>query len=749
MKKLLQVLTLLLAALQVSAQYINKEQKISNLSSFAKLYGYVRYFHPSDEAAEINWEKFAYYGIKQVENANTPAALTKTLNDLFLPIAPSLLITQSNSVNGFNIKTITPPDTTSMQEISWQHYGLGTTSGLYKSIRTNRPNLIVDPNSKGFGTVSNYIDAIPYRGLKVRLKSSIKTDANGKGQMWIRVDLEKGKMGFFNNMDDRPINNRNWDNYEIIGKINEDAVGIAFGTFLAGLGKVWTDNFSLAVEKNGKWIDIPIKNSSFEETEEGLPKEWYAKATGYKFEIVSGNAPDGNNSVLIQDNSVSKTEKQIFDTKASFGKYFTKKLGNGISCAVPMVLMGNQKATYPKADTLKLKKLITDINTSIPKSMVDTDLYTRLNGVIITWNVFQHFYPYQDEINTDWASQLSIALNAAYQAKSSNDYTVLLKVMTEKLKDGHIYVSKRVLDDNYNIPAGLALIEGKMVVRVVDSVVNEAKVPLMPGDEITYIDNQPALEKLEALKKEISGSEQWKNTRALTDVLNGAKDSSLSLRIKRDNKEHILKLLRKNHRTTKDTTTIKRLGTDIYLINISNAKMEKIKAMLPELTKAKGIICDLRGYPTNNSEFITHLLSTNDNNKWMFIPQIIYPDYDQVTYDGLGWNLKPASPHIAAKIIFLTGGGAISYAESYMGFIKQYKLATIVGQPTAGANGNVNLFNVPGNHLISFTGMKVKQQDGSLLQSIGIQPDVMITESINAVKEGKDEYMEKALELLK
>ena len=34
-------------------------QTIDNLVAFAKLYGYIRYFHPSDEAASINWNQFA------------------------------------------------------------------------------------------------------------------------------------------------------------------------------------------------------------------------------------------------------------------------------------------------------------------------------------------------------------------------------------------------------------------------------------------------------------------------------------------------------------------------------------------------------------------------------------------------------------------------------------------------------------------------------------------------------------------
>jgi C-terminal processing protease CtpA/Prc len=115
----------------------------------------------------------------------------------------------------------------------------------------------------------------------------------------------------------------------------------------------------------------------------------------------------------------------------------------------------------------------------------------------------------------------------------------------------------------------------------------------------------------------------------------------------------------------------------------------------------------------------------------------------------MGWSLEPAKPHLKAKIIFLTAGGAVSYAESYMSFIKQYKLGTIVGQPTAGANGNVTTFTLPGGYTIRFTGMNVKQQDGSQLQGIGIQPDIYVKETIKGVSEGRDEFLEKALELIK
>ena len=40
---------------------INNTKKVDNLRTFAKAYGYVKYFHPSDEASDIDWAKMKPY----------------------------------------------------------------------------------------------------------------------------------------------------------------------------------------------------------------------------------------------------------------------------------------------------------------------------------------------------------------------------------------------------------------------------------------------------------------------------------------------------------------------------------------------------------------------------------------------------------------------------------------------------------------------------------------------------------------
>ncbi|HJM65075.1 MAG TPA: S41 family peptidase [Roseibacillus sp.] len=92
---------------------------------------------------------------------------------------------------------------------------------------------------------------------------------------------------------------------------------------------------------------------------------------------------------------------------------------------------------------------------------------------------------------------------------------------------------------------------------------------------------------------------------------------------------------------------------------------------------------------------------------------------------------------------------SLPYAESIMGIVEHYHLTEIVGQSTAGANGNINPFKLIGGYGISWTGMKVLKHDGSQHHLIGIRPTVEVRRTIKGVREGRDQYIEKALEIIK
>jgi len=110
--------------------------------------------------------------------------------------------------------------------------------------------------------------------------------------------------------------------------------------------------------------------------------------------------------------------------------------------------------------------------------------------------------------------------------------------------------------------------------------------------------------------------------------------------------------------------------------------------------------------------------------------------------------VKPASPRIAGKVVFLTDGSAISYAESVMGYVGDRQLGTIVGGPTAGTNGNVASFVTPGGFAVNFTGMRVTLHDGkSAHHLVGVTPDVPVAPTLEGLRAGRDEVLERGLAL--
>lgn len=102
------VLFSLLVLTLISAKTVSQTRQVTNLSAFTKLYGYVKHFHPSDEAQAIDWDKFSVFGARQVQNAANDQELTAILKTLFLPVAPTLELTARRLLLAINQFPTTP-----------------------------------------------------------------------------------------------------------------------------------------------------------------------------------------------------------------------------------------------------------------------------------------------------------------------------------------------------------------------------------------------------------------------------------------------------------------------------------------------------------------------------------------------------------------------------------------------------------------------------------------------------------------
>jgi C-terminal processing protease CtpA/Prc len=232
------------------------------------------------------------------------------------------------------------------------------------------------------------------------------------------------------------------------------------------------------------------------------------------------------------------------------------------------------------------------------------------------------------------------------------------------------------------------------------------------------------------------------------------KDSEIKLEVQTQNgAARSVSLLRNiQAQNLKETrpAKVQELKPGIFYLDLDRIKDEDFQAILPQLEKAKGIIFDVRGYPGVSPVVISHLIDKPAQSARWMIPIITAPDHKGNTeYNTSGrWTLEPIAPRLTAKIAFLIDGRAISYAETYMGIIEAYKLAEIVGEPTAGTNGNVNPFVLPGGYMVAWTGMKVLKHDGSQHHGIGIHPTVPVPRTIKGVTEKRDEQLERAIAIV-
>jgi C-terminal processing protease CtpA/Prc len=89
-----------------------------------------------------------------------------------------------------------------------------------------------------------------------------------------------------------------------------------------------------------------------------------------------------------------------------------------------------------------------------------------------------------------------------------------------------------------------------------------------------------------------------------------------------------------------------------------------------------------------------------------------------------------------------------SSAEFHAMAYRVHPNATVIGSTTAGADGNVSGFYLPGNINTMISGIGVYYPDGKETQRIGIVPDIEVTPTIESIKQNEDPLLEKALELI-
>lgn len=378
-----------------------------------------------------------------------------------------------------------------------------------------------------------------------------------------------------------------------------------------------------------------------------------------------------------------------------------------------------------------------------------TDLTSRAVRealLIDVWAVLRHFYPYQEDVAVPWENVLRQALRDTEDDVTEADLIDSIRTLTRALQDGHARVERNGRRGIGWLPVRTTCVDDALVVAA------SQDPKLTAGDVIVTIDGVPAWPRAQAIAERLSGTAQWRRFRACTwDGARGPGGSTVDLGIQRSGSVAQVQTRYAGHEIVEDTRPdpFGELEPGVLYVDLTRLSWTDLKPKLEEMVAARGIVFDLRGYPIHNDDLLDHLMSAPEDAAWMHVPRFIEPGGDPVSFADIGWNRRPSTPHIEAPTVFLINEAAISYAESILSYVQTHNLGTLVGSPTAGANGDIVRHDTFGGFYIVFSGMRVTRHDGTPFHNDGVIPDVEAKPTLSGIAEGRDEVLERGLDVLR
>lgn len=435
-----------------------------------------------------------------------------------------------------------------------------------------------------------------------------------------------------------------------------------------------------------------------------------------------------------------------------FGEYIKADVGNGLVAYIPLVLYCYKSKTYPVANTNKFHELKDTLNYYSKNYYSGDSLDTRLADVIIYWNVFKHFFPHFSEKQREkWDDDFKTFLNDAINSINKYGFLRAIERHISLLNDGHAIVRlKNDTSMSYFAPLTFAWIENSLIVsEVCDTTISK----LRRGDIVLEINKMKSLTYLDSIEQYLSASTfHYKRYLSSYKLKLGSENSNLNLKIKRGEKIFEDTLLRSyrlkdfNKFCPKEYISYKEIMPNIFYIDLGIITRNQLDSLMPSIANSKGIIFDVR-YP--GVPILSHLINYPDTcDNWWRVPIIHYPDYSKISLIKRGWMIKPEEPFFRGKIIFISRSNCISHAESLLSYVKSYKLGTIVGETTAGTNGDINSFRLPGGYSITWTNAICYMQNGEPYFGKGIEPDVKVFTTVGGIVNHEDELLNRALEIM-
>jgi C-terminal processing protease CtpA/Prc len=371
------------------------------------------------------------------------------------------------------------------------------------------------------------------------------------------------------------------------------------------------------------------------------------------------------------------------------------------------------------------------------------------------WNIVEYWSPYRDIIGEDWSQVLAEFIPRIALAPDVDTYTREIMAMIARMHDGHANLwaslNLRPPVGKCVLPVTLRLIEGHPVVSDVNAQEHADSV-LKLGDAVTDLDGRPVGRLIEEWKPYYAASNNTVRLRDIANSLTRGACGPAMVGVLRDGHELKIKLSRvpppasSSAGFTHDLPgpAFRLLSKEVAYLKLSSVRSADAGHYVEQAAGTKGLIIDIRNYP---SEFVVFALGS------LFVDRetafVRFTEGDLSNPGAFHWtqplSLTPGKPHYSGKVVILADEVSVSQAEYTTMAFRLAPGAVVVGSTTAGADGNVSPFALPGGLPTMISGLGVFYPDKAPTQRLGIVPNVEVRPTIAGIRAGRDEVLEEAL----
>ena len=714
---------LMSVSLILTASGQNIKRQIDNISSYARVYGVARWFVPSDEAADTDWNKLAVEGVSRVSDCRDSDELADSLESVFDDMIPMLSVDEAPESEAINKYYAT--DHSDRKPIRWQHLGvdLGPESHDYISRRTNRP---YDTKNTSKFAFTGYVRSEESDTDTVRLEVVCRA--------YDSPEPIKGCFHFCT-----------WTNTE---------------EYITPLYRVepLTEELGQEWEKVTMTLELPDKKSS-RYINWGIFPDGEGKMTVQSVRIYTGSGKDiysldctkgydyvGNHCWLgyrtyhyleSEDGLTAICRNEVYkDTESR--NLINLPVADGLYAHIPLLLYDGYDKPAGKMEENQNGEY--------------SEEERNIADIIVIWNVIRYFSPYLSESGMDWDLELKKAVRSVLEGE---DGIRVLKRMLGRLQDAHIYYPNESIDLRQNVlPAVIAYIEDKVVVL-------ESMDPqLKSGDILVTADKKNvakyAQEEMALFSASDHTSSSWLYQSPMpcdsAEVRCVIKRSGkrLTLNVPSIPKGYYFQLYWQNYYSKGDAS--RWMDDNICYINLSNTSFTAIGDLLERRTDDDYVIIDMR---KRTSGFIAREIlqyiapDLVYRNIPDYIPKSSYPEVKNPSYRAE--YVSPMCKTPDEHIIFLSGPKNISNEEIFLDFVKHRGVGVIIGENSAGISGAINTVTLPSGLKVSFSGQRAYSNSGMEEDYYinGVQPHITVPITIDDLRTDTDSLFEEAINFVR